>query len=341
MSSNLREDVPLASYTTLGAGGNADYFAEPETVEELHEVLLWAERHAQHVTILGGGSNVLIADSGIRGLVVKPNVKDITYEASEGEKMLVTASAGVVLDDLVHELVEKDLWGLENLSAIPGTVGAVPIQNVGAYGVEVQKIIHHVTIYDPSTKEMRDVSNAECLFGYRDSIFKHAEGNRYIIISVTFLVSKKSHPLITYRDLALHFENTISPSLSEIRTAVIAIRSKKFPDWNTVGTAGSFFKNPIIEKKEFEQLRAHYPDMPGYPTETGRIKISLGWVLDRVCNLRGYSEEAIGLYKEQALVLVCAKGTSAHAIEVFSQKIIDTVFAKTKISIEREVTLLK
>ncbi len=340
MPSLCRENVLLAPYTTLGIGGCADYFAEPSTVQELQEVLLWAETDNHQVTILGGGSNVLIADSGIRGLVVKPNFKDILYEASDYEEVFVTAGSGVVLDDLVYALVEKDLWGLENLSAIPGTVGAVPIQNVGAYGVEVQKVIHHVTVYDSKEKKIFDIANADCRFGYRDSIFKHGESRKYIIVSVTFSVSKTPCPIITYRDLALYFEHTPSPSLREIRNAVIAIRGKKFPDWNIVGTAGSFFKNPIIEKKEFERLCLQYPDIPGYPTKTGRIKIALGWVLDHVCNLRGYTEGDVGLFSEQALVLVCAKGTSAHAVEIFSQKIIDQVFTTTKINIEREVTLL-
>jgi len=340
MRMNLRKDVLLAPYTTLGVGGTADYFVELDTLEALEEVLVWANAHNQSVTVLGSGSNVLISDRGIRGLVIRLLFHDVVYTKSNTETY-VTVGAGALLDDVIQELVRDGLWGLENLSAIPGTVGAVPIQNVGAYGVEAKDIVHQVTIYDPHHKKIRIIDNKDCVFAYRDSIFKHDGGKAYIIVSVTFRVSTVPQPKLSYRDLALHFKDVSSPTLFDIRNAVIHIRSTKFPDWKCVGTAGSFFKNPIITIDHYTQLRQQYPELSGYPTEDGRMKISLGWILDQVCHMRGYREGTVGLYEHQALVLVCDKNTSASDIQIFSQKILDRVYAMTNINAEREVTMLE
>ena len=252
----------------------------------------------------------------------------------------VTVGAGVVLDEFVETLVAQGLWGLENLSGIPGTVGGVPVQNVGAYGVEAKDIIVAVEVYDPISDSVEALSNPECAFTYRDSYFKR-EGKHLIITAVTFRVSRIATPKLAYKDLAARFSEEAAPSLQDVRDAVLLIRSKKFPDWRVVGTAGSFFKNPIIPAEEYEKLRATYPELPGFPTDDGRVKVSLGWILDHVCNLRGYTEESVGLYSEQALVLICAHGTSPNDVISFSEKIIARVYEATGITIEREVTIVK
>lgn len=339
MPPQIKKNVPLQRYTTLGVGGNAEYFVEVETVDALKEMITWAKKEVLPVTILAGGSNVLITDGGINGLVLRPLFREIIYSKSPLE-LLVTAGAGVVLDDLVKELTEKELWGLENLSGIPGSVGAVPIQNVGAYGVEAKDIIEHVTVYDPALDAIRDMSASECVFAYRDSIFKHETGKHLVILSVTFKVSSNAQPILSYKDLEATFRDHKNPTVQEIRDAVLQIRSKKFPDWTRVGTAGSFFKNPIISHEEFIRLQKEYPELPGYPVEGNMVKVSLGWILDRVCNVRGYREGEVGLYEAQALVLVCTKGIKSQTVLDFSEKIIANVFEKTKIKIEREVTLL-
>jgi UDP-N-acetylmuramate dehydrogenase len=289
------------------------------------------------VHVLGGGSNVLVPDTGVRGLVVHPLFSDVTYE-EVGASVHVTAGAGVVLDGLIEELVSRELWGMENLSGIPGTVGGVPIQNVGAYGVEGKDVIVSVAGYDPTNDTVVTLSNEACMFAYRDSYFKH-EGRHLIITSVTFVLSRVATPKLSYKDLVERFGAQASPTLSDIRHAVIAIRSSKFPDWRTTGTAGSFFKNPIISEAHYDTLRAEYPELPGFKTADGHVKVSLGWILDRVCGLRGYTEGAVGLYHAQALVLVCTHGTPAEEIIAFADAIIARVYAATNISVEREVTL--
>jgi len=339
MSFTIKKDVPLAPYTTLGVGGSAEHFSEVHSVEELREVVLWTKGQSLPLTILAGGSNVLINDRGIPGLVIRPCFTDVTYTA-EASEVFVTAGAGILLDDLVALLVEKKLWGLENLSSIPGTVGAVPIQNVGAYGVEAQDIVHSVSVYNTETDTVAEMTADACLFNYRDSIFKHTGGKKYIIIGVTFRVSEVPSPRLSYRDLALFFEGRTEVSINDVRDAIIHIRSKKFPDWRSVGTAGSFFKNPIISEEIFVKLKALYPDLPGYSMENNTVKISLGWILDHICNMKGYSQGRVGLYSEQALVLVCQKGISATEIENFAKHIIDCVYEKIQITIEREVTIL-
>ncbi len=338
MPATIKKNVLLAPRTTLSVGGEAEYFAQVTTVEELREVLVWAKREKFPWRVLAGGTNVLIPDVGLPGLTVCPSFLGASYEGNE--ETLVTVGAGVILDTLVSELVEKKIWGLENLSSIPGTVGAVPIQNVGAYGVEAKDIVHSVTVFNIETDTIEELSNDACVFGYRDSIFKHEGGKHYIITAVTFRVSSQPRPQISYRDLATFFKTNSSPSIAEIRDAVIQIRGKKFPDWNVVGTAGSFFKNPIIARDLFEGLRMKYPELPGYEVGGEEVKVSLGWVLDKICGLKGYEEHGIGLYREQALVLVCKKGSRAVDIVAFSQRIIDMVFSATGIVVEREVTIL-
>ena len=266
-------------------------------------------------------------------------IADVAYMRN-GEEVHVTAGAGVELDVLIAELAEKNLWGLENLSAIPGTVGAVPVQNVGAYGVEACDVIHSVCVYDVTNDVVTTLPNNACAFAYRDSIFKKEHGKKYIILSVTFIVSESGAPKIAYKDLKTFFETHDSAPVKvlDVRNAIIAIRSKKFPDWHIMGTAGSFFKNPIITQEAYRALVAKYPEIPGFLLDDGMVKIALGWVLDHVCGMRGVWVGNVGLYEHQALVLVCTKNATAAEIKNFSQMIIDTVFEKTNIVVEREVT---
>lgn len=339
MPAYIQKNILLTPYTTLGIGGFAEYFVEVTNEKELREVVQWAKDKKHPLTILGGGSNVLISDEGVKGLVLRPLFSGITYR-EEGEFVLVTVGAGVLLDTFIAEVVEKELWGIENLSAIPGTVGATPIQNVGAYGVEVSDVIKHISVFDCVTEKIFEIKKSECMFAYRNSIFKKQEGKKYIILDVTFQLQKKATPQISYKDLALYFQDNFTPTLFEIRNAVIDIRSKKFPNWYVDGTAGSFFKNPIISIHQYIQLQQKYPAIPGYNTENGMVKIALGWILEHVCNLKGYTEGHVGLFKNQALVLVCTKDATAEEVKIFSEKIIQKVFLKTGIVVEREVTII-
>jgi UDP-N-acetylmuramate dehydrogenase len=334
----IQRNVPLHQYTTLHVGGVADYFARVRNVAELKEALHFARQAEVPVFILGGGSNVLVSDEGFLGLVILMDIKGREYqEVGEGQYHL-HLGAGEILDEVVEETVEKNLWGLENLSTIPGTVGAIPVQNVGAYGVEVSSLIISVTAINIKTFAEKKFSNDECQFVYRDSFFKSDEGKQWCIVSVTIALTAIHSPKIQYADLALHQTDGSTPR--SVRTLVQEIRSKKFPDWKVVGTAGSFFKNPLITKAAYDELILQYPDIPGYIQTDGRIKVSLGYILDKVCDLKGHCEGSVCLFERQALVLVANNGTTATEVKHFSDTIKEKVFLKTKINIECEVLFL-
>jgi len=336
MSLLIEEYVTLAKYSTLQTGGAARYFARVKSELEVKEAASFAAQNSLPLLCLGGGSNVLIDDEGFSGLVILNELKGREYQSDDTGVTLVCAS-GEVWDEVVEETVAKNYWGLENLSAIPGTVGATPIQNVGAYGVEVSELILKVETIDMEIGERKIFSNAECNFSYRDSFFKTLNGKKYFITKVHFALKKNSLPQIAYADLQKYFSDT-TPTLNEIRIAVTAIRSQKFPDWRLVGTAGSFFKNPFITKAEASRLRELYPDLPTYEAGPDTVKIPLGYVLDKLCGLKGYQVGPVGLFQVQALVLVNYGGATTSDIKNFATEIAEKVFAKTNITIEPEVT---
>lgn len=325
----------LAPHTTLHVGGKADYFVRVTTEGELVEAFAFAEQHNIPVTIIGGGSNILIADAGVEGLVIEMAIKKFEPKI-EGEVVTVALGAGELLDEVVERSIVAGWWGIENLSHIPGTVGAMPVQNVGAYGVEAKDIIESVRVFDRASGRMRDLSVDDCRFGYRDSVFKHPEGAQLCVVRVTIRLTAAPQPKLAYKDLAAYFVGR-TPELSDIRTAVIAIRAAKFPDWHTVGTAGSFFKNPIITNTHFQRLKETYPALPGYAVDENDVKVSLGWVLEHILNTKGVYEGNVGSYEGQALVFVTRGDATAHEIDAYATKIAERVHHATGIAIEREV----
>lgn len=329
----------LAPHTTFNVGGYADTFVSVTTEDELIAVVTETKAADRPLLVLGGGSNVLISDAGFKGVVVKMMIEGTNYTI-EGNEVYVTVGAGVTFDEFVRDTVSRGYWGLENLAAIPGTVGATPIQNVGAYGVEVADVIERVRVYDTHANQFSDLRAPQCLFGYRDSIFKHEAGRQYIVTAVTFRLSVRETPQVTYKDLAQLFAENVPSSSQVIYDAVTEIRSHKFPDWHTIGTAGSFFKNPVIATAEAESLRAQFPELPLFNTVDGQVKVSLGYVLDKICGLRGYTEGRVALYKNQALVLVAEHGATASEIMEFAKKITAIVYEKTNLKIENEVTYI-
>jgi UDP-N-acetylmuramate dehydrogenase len=336
MKINLEKNVLLSKHNTLKVGGVADYFVTVESKEELIEALQFAKQTATPLFVFGGGSNILVNDAGYRGLVIKNKIAKRSYFV-HGENVYVACGSGEVFDEVVTDSVAKNYWGLENLSAIPGSVGATPIQNVGAYGVEVSSIITEVSAVHIDTLEIKNFSNAECKFSYRDSFFKTEAGRKWIIIEVVFKLSLLKNPQLSYGSLSTLDKNSISTS-SDVRNEIVKIRSTKFPNWREVGTAGSFFKNPIIKNLDYEALAAKYTDLPGYFVSDQTTKVSLGWILDKICGLKGYSKNGVSLYKEQALVLVNESANSANAIDDFANYVAEVVKEKTGIIIEREVT---
>ena len=339
MNSDWREYEPLALYTTLKVGGVARYLTTVTTVSAVAQMVTRAQALALPFVTIGGGSNLLISDNGYPGLVIVMAIAGMS-EVVRGDQVLVTAGAGMVFDELVATTVRRGYWGLENLSHIPGTVGATPIQNVGAYGVEVADLIESVTVYDTETGVEGVLQTDQCAFGYRTSRFKTVTPQRLIITSVTFRLTKNDRPQVGYADLAQRFAGIVPESPTVVRDAVIAIRSAKFPDWHTVGTAGSFFKNPIVSREVAHELQRRYPELPCYPHGTSQIKCSLGYILDKICGLRGFVDGRVRLYEAQALVLVAERGATATNIADFAVFVAQQVYEKTGIVIEREVQTL-
>lgn len=345
MSIQILKDEKISKYNTFKIGGKADYLCKINNETDLKEAIVFAKQNSIPIFVLGGGSNLLFSDNGYRGLIIKNEInglyikpdfkiiQDISYD-------LVTAGAGENWDEFVAYTIQNGYYGLENLSYIPGTVGASPVQNIGAYGVEAQDFIHSVKVFDIETQSTRDIDNDECMFGYRESIFKKQRG-RYIIISVSFLLSKQGQVDIVYKDLRQYIEDhslevtTLEPK--EVRDIIIDIRKNKLPDWTKWGTAGSFFKNPIIKKEDFDILKQKYVDLPGFDQGNGLIKVSLAYILDKICNAKSFSVGGARVYEKQALVIVTQDGTTAEDVINLSQILIKEVKKKTNIDIECEV----
>ena len=278
----------------------------------------------------------MINDEGYKGLVIKIDIKGVT-----GLKV----GAGENWDDFVSQCVKNGLYGIENLSGIPGTVGASLVQNIGAYGVEVKDVIESVEVFDTETLTTKILSNKDCNFGYRDSIFKKPKGKKYIITYVTFKLKKEGKLNIEYKDVKNYFiEKGIIPTLQEVRKTILEIRKGKFPDLSKYGTAGSFFKNPIIKKEQYEKLLKEYPSIPHYEIYTAsggidelNMKIPLAWILDNVCNIKGIRKGNVGVYEKQPLVLVNWGGATAQEVKKYAEEITILVKQKTGIDIEPEV----
>jgi UDP-N-acetylmuramate dehydrogenase len=337
----ILEHIPLASYTTFKIGGNARYFVCVKNEVEINEAIEFAQDKNIPFFVLGGGSNLLISDNGFSGLVIKNEIKDILFE-DKGDFNLVTAGAGEIWDELVAKTVERNLWGLENLSLIPGTVGASPVQNIGAYGTEAKDSIESVRVFDPKTKTFKIFSNKDCNFAYRNSVFKNSKHKHLIITSVVFKLSNIPKPNLSYKDLAQKFGVNSKPTISEIRNEVIKIRTGKFPDLTQFGTAGSFWKNPIICKAHFEGLKIKHPNIPCFSVDIKGeyVKVPLAWILDNVLKLKGYSVGKACLFERQPLVLVAEKDTTFKEIDSLAQNVKNKVFDATSIEIEREVESL-
>lgn len=334
---DLKTSVALAPLTTFGIGGQAEYYVEVDSLGDVSDALHWAADKKLHVQVLGGGSNVLIEDSGVKGLVVKNNLSGVSFQ-ERGDDVLVTAASGELFDAVISKAVEKGYWGLENLSAIPGSVGATPIQNVGAYGVEVADLIESVKAINLNSREDREFKNPDCQFGYRDSFFKSEAGKNFFVTEVTYRLSRHAAPKLEYRDLSSYFNGVANPSLSDIRQAVIEIRSRKFPDWKELGTAGSFFKNPVVSLEKASELQSKFPDMPVFLVNETDAKLSLSWVLDKLLNLKGYRVGNAGTYKDHVLVMVNYGGAKAGDVATVAKEIESQVYDLLGVKIEWEVT---
>ena len=330
----VREGVSLSSLTTFRVGGPVRYTIECSTVEEVTDAVAFAKEQGLPWRVLGEGSNVLASDEGFEGVLLLmriPGVEQVVH----GGMLTVTAGSGVSWDALVHVACSKGAWGLENLAGIPGTVGAAPVQNIGAYGAEVKDTLSEVHVLDAQTGEQKTFSNKECDFAYRSSRFKREPW--LVILSVSFKLPLNGVPSLTYKDFSV--AKATGQDLStpaSIATVVRSIRANKFPDLATHGTAGSFFKNPTISAEAFARLQEQYPELPGFPTADG-IKIPIAYILDHVLHTRGYKEGAVGFFENHSLILVAEKNATENELNTFAKKFEARIKEVSNIDIEREV----
>lgn len=332
------ENVSLAPMTTFRIGGAARYFTAVTSEDELVGALSYARERKLPVFVLGGGSNILVADEGFPGLVIRVGITGMTHERT-GSSVCVSAGAGVAWDGFVSWAVGSGLYGVENLSGIPGTVGATPIQNVGAYGAEVRDVITRVDTLDAETGQPRSFVSFECAFGYRDSFFKSPAGKRYIITRVHFNLSEEGACNTSYHDLSEYFARPGAPAAmpQSVREAVLSIRRGKFPDLARYGTAGSFFRNPVVSESDFRALAERFPELPGHRTGDGRVKIPLAWILDHVLRLRGERAGDVGAHETQPIVIVNYGNATSREIGAFAEDVRARVHAACGIDIEREI----
>jgi UDP-N-acetylmuramate dehydrogenase len=330
----IQEYVPLSPLTTFHIGGPARFFASVHTTDELREAFIFAQEKKLKVFVLGGGSNILVDDTGFDGLVIKIEIRGV-----EEKENIFIVGAGELWDELVVRAIKENLWGIENLSGIPGTVGGAVVQNIGAYGAALSQTLQWVEVFDTTNGEIRRLSKEECGFEYRDSIFKHDNG-RHIVLRAAFLLLKTPAPNVSYKDLAQKFGNS-APSLGHMREEVIMIRKNKFPDLSVEGTAGSFFKNPVLPEVQARQLQRRYPKMPlfGLPESPG-MKIPLAWLLDRVLGMRGLRVGSARLFENQPLVIVAQKKGSSEDVKKLARMVVATIREKIGITIEPEVRIM-
>lgn len=336
----ISEGVALAPLTTFRIGGMARYFATVTEAAQLSELSHFAREHDLRVFILGGGSNILFSDEGFDGLVLKMDINGIAMcDADDDDNaVIITSGAGVKWDTFVARVVELGFSGAENLSLIPGTVGGAVVQNIGAYGSEVSDIVESVEVFDPKSGVSRTMKKTECTFGYRDSYFKH-DGTALVIVRVHFRLQKTAVVNIAYKDLAALFaEDTArTPTIRAVREAVIAIRTRKFPPLDSIGTAGSFYKNPVVTRAIADTLIARFPYVVHFDLHNGYVKFSAAWIIDNILHLRGGRIGNVGCWNEQALVIVNYGGASSDEVKNFTAHIIDRVKKETMITLEREV----
>lgn len=338
---DVLENVPMSEHTTLRLGGMARFFVSVFSVSELRDAISFAKDNNLPVYVLGGGSNVLFTDDGWNGLVIHINILGREYEEDSKGDAKVTVSAGEIWDQLVEETVSNGLWGMENLSRIPGTVGATPVQNIGAYGVEVKDIIDWVEVLNMDTGDLHILSVNECCFGYRDSVFKHNAGKKYIVTRVAFRLSTYPNPKLDYKDLREFFQERKDVSVREVRDAINKIRGEKFPNLTEVGTAGSFFKNPTISKTLHKELETWLDaPVPSYDFDSKNVKVPLAWILERI-GWKGKKEGHVGCWDKQPLLLVHYGGGNSKEFLDFVEKIMEDVKDKTNIKIIPEVDIAK
>ncbi|MBL6449258.1 UDP-N-acetylmuramate dehydrogenase [Fulvivirga sp. 29W222] len=338
---HIQKNVSLKPLNTFGLEAKAEVFVEVESVETLQEVLQLEIAHNNKLFILGGGSNVLLSKN-FDGLVIKNSIKGKEVIQETDDFVLVKVGAGENWHNFVLYALSNNWGGVENLSLIPGTVGAAPMQNIGAYGVEIKEVFEHLQAVNINSGKIEKFNKEACRFGYRESIFKNIVKGQYIITHVTLKLTKKDHQLNTsYGAISETLEEmeVQYPTIQNISDAVIKIRQSKLPDPTQIGNAGSFFKNPSIDQVQYEELKTAYPGIPGYALPDNKVKVPAGWLIEQ-CGWKGVTRGAIGVHKKQALVLVNYGGGKGDDLRSLAEEIRDSVIKKFGIKLHAEVNII-
>lgn len=339
----ILENSSLKAYNSFGIDASARFLASFEDTESLEELLYAVKQsplNRQSTLVLGGGSNVLFTGNW-DGWVLKNNIKGIEEKHEDAEYVYIKAGAGENWHQFTQYCISKGWAGLENLSLIPGNVGASPMQNIGAYGVELQDVFWDLEAYHKEEKILQTFTASDCAFGYRESVFKNRYRDQFIIVSVTFRLRK--HPIFHTHYGAIQQElermGVQQISIQQVAQAVMNIRRSKLPDPAIIGNAGSFFKNPLVSKEKFETLQNSYPEIVGYAVGADHVKLAAGWLIES-CGWKGFRSGDAGCHEKQALVLVNFGKASGTEIYALSQEILDSVQFKFGVQLEREVNII-
>ncbi|MCU1285510.1 MAG: murB [Acidobacteriales bacterium] len=334
----IEENIPLAPLTTFKVGGNARYLVEARAADDVLATVEYARSNQLPLFVLGGGSNLVVSDTGWPGMVLKIGIRGVE-ERSDG---VFEVGAGEDWDSFVALTVNRNCAGVETLSGIPGTVGGTPVQNVGAYGQEVSETITSVHVLDTATRQFKDLSNAECGFAYRTSIFNSTERGRYIVLRVTYALRPGGAAKIAYADLKKYFPEGTQPTLQQVRDAVREIRLSKamliVPNDDDCRSAGSFFKNPIVDTSIYEDVAAHANGSvpPKYPASDGKVKLSAAWLVEQSGFAKGYTRGAVGISRRHSLAIVNRGGAAAADIIALKEEVQKGVHEKFGIELSPE-----
>ena len=335
----IQENLSLKKYNTFLLDVYTNFFSAPENEDELIEILSQQQFKGLPLFILGGGSNVLFK-SNFNGLVLKPNITSISIIHENNQKVWIEAGAGLEWDNLVEWCVNRNYYGIENLSHIPGSVGACPVQNIGAYGTEVKDVITQVKGIFIDTLQPFNFKNEECKFSYRNSLFKNTLKSKTIITSVVFELSKNGEIKADYGSVKEELEKLGETNLINTRKAIIKIRESKLPDPKLLGNAGSFFKNPILEKAVAQEIIKTYPDAPHYNIDSNLIKMPAGWLIEK-CGWKGKQLNNVAVHEKQALVLINKTGlATGDEILELANKIETSIKETFGIDLEKEVNVV-
>lgn len=334
----IESNKNIKEYNTLGLNVKTRFFASPTSVAELIDLFNNEEVKSLPFLVLGSGSNILFTKD-FPGLVVSLENKQISIVNDDDKHIFLKVGAGVDWDFFVEYCNDRNWGGVENLSLIPGKVGASPVQNIGAYGAEAADSIYEVEYYDVESGMLNTINSKDCLFGYRNSIFKGLLKGKVVIASVVFKLEKYPHLNLEYLDVKQALENVPCPNIQEIRKAVIAIRSSKLPDWHKIGNCGSFFKNPVVDSKKAYELKDKYPQLKLYPESEDKFKLPAAWLIEQ-CGFKGVRLGNVGVHDKQALVLLAYEGATGEELLELANKIRAAVSSRFGIDIEPEVNII-